>query len=106
MIASRVSRLPTSKSNAGFGQGTSDSRPPPISLLPTLNLGHWARVMCALLLPGGTTSCESLVLYDDVRKADSPTEALAQFFESTYEAAADLLGWNRSELERMPKLGG
>ena len=49
---------------------------------------------------------EFVVLYDDVRKADSPTEALAQFFESTYEAAADLLGWNRSELERMPKLGG
>jgi hypothetical protein len=48
---------------------------------------------------------EFVVLYDDVRKSDSPTEALAQFFESTYEAAADRLGWNRGELERMPKWG-
>ena len=75
--------------------------------LLTPNLRKLARVMCALPAAWWHDELrEFVLLYDDVRKADSPTDALAQFFESTYEAAADLLGWNRSELERMPKLGG
>jgi Family of unknown function (DUF5996) len=43
---------------------------------------------------------EFLMMYDDVRKADSPREALLEFLQSTYEAAANLAKWDRKELER------
>jgi hypothetical protein len=38
--------------------------------------------------------------YDDVRVAASPRAVLLDFCQSTYEAAATLGRWNRSELER------
>jgi hypothetical protein len=38
--------------------------------------------------------------YDDVRSAASPREALLDFCQSTYAAAATLARWNRAELER------
>ena len=38
--------------------------------------------------------------YDDVRAAPSPREALLEFCQSTYEAAATLGNWNRAALER------
>jgi len=37
--------------------------------------------------------------YEDVRRAESPEDALLGFFQSSYEAAADLAGWERSALE-------
>ena len=43
---------------------------------------------------------EYLLPYDEVQKAASPDETLRAFLESTYEAAAELGGWNREELER------
>ena len=43
---------------------------------------------------------EFVLLYDDVRKAASPDEALLDFLQSTYEAAADLSGWDRMALEQ------
>lgn len=43
---------------------------------------------------------EFLILYDDVRKAESPTTALLDFCQSTYEAGATLGKWNRGALER------
>jgi uncharacterized protein DUF5996 len=43
---------------------------------------------------------EFLLMYDDVRKTPAPREALLSFLQSTYEAAANLGNWNRSELER------
>ena len=43
---------------------------------------------------------EFLLMYDDVRLADSPREALLGFLQSTYEAGANLAGWERKELER------
>ena len=39
---------------------------------------------------------EFLLMYDDVRNADSPEEALYAFLESTYEAAARLGNWDRT----------
>jgi Family of unknown function (DUF5996) len=45
---------------------------------------------------------EYLLMYDDVRTADSPTAALLAFCESTYEAAADSGKWDRMALERAP----
>jgi hypothetical protein len=38
--------------------------------------------------------------YDDVRTAASPRQAIFDFCRSTYEAAATLADWNRTELER------
>jgi hypothetical protein len=43
---------------------------------------------------------EFLLMYDDVRRAASPREALLSFLQSTYEAGANLAHWDRKELER------
>jgi hypothetical protein len=43
---------------------------------------------------------EFILLYDDVRRAASPEDALMAFLESTYAAAAELAGWDRKALER------
>jgi hypothetical protein len=42
---------------------------------------------------------EFILLYDDVRKSSSPEEAILVFFQSTYEASANLAGWDRTALE-------
>jgi hypothetical protein len=43
---------------------------------------------------------EFLLMYDDVRISASPRRALLEFLQSTYDAGADLAGWNRKELEK------
>jgi len=43
---------------------------------------------------------EFLLMYDDVRTAPSPKDALMDFLQSTYSAAADLGKWDRKSLER------
>jgi len=43
---------------------------------------------------------EFLLMYDDVRTAASPKDALMEFLQSTYDAAADLGKWDRKSLER------
>lgn len=43
---------------------------------------------------------EFLLMYDDVRTADSPKAALLEFLQSTYDAAADTGNWDRKSLER------
>jgi hypothetical protein len=43
---------------------------------------------------------EFLLRYDAVRRADDPDAMLLAFLQSTYEAAADLAGWDRAALER------
>jgi len=43
---------------------------------------------------------EFLLPYEVVRQAANPDETLLAFLQSTYEAAANLAGWNRTELER------
>lgn len=47
-----------------------------------------------------TEMSEFLLMYDDVRRADSPDAALMEFLQSTYEAGANLAGWDRAALER------
>jgi hypothetical protein len=44
---------------------------------------------------------EFLLMYDDVRCAASPRQALLSFMQSTYEAGAKLARWDRKELERV-----
>jgi Family of unknown function (DUF5996) len=43
---------------------------------------------------------EFLLKYEDLRSAASPEDELLSFLNSTYEAAADLAGWDRVALER------
>jgi hypothetical protein len=43
---------------------------------------------------------EFLLMYEDVRTAESPRIALLEFLQSTYDAAADLGKWDRKSLER------
>lgn len=43
---------------------------------------------------------EFLLMYDDVRVAASPKEALLDFLQSSYEAGANRGGWPRQELEK------
>jgi len=45
---------------------------------------------------------EFILMYGDVRKADSPSASLLDFCRSTYSAGATLGNWNRNELERHP----
>jgi hypothetical protein len=43
---------------------------------------------------------EFILPYDAVRRAANPDEAIQQFVESTYDAAATLANWDRAALER------
>ena len=43
---------------------------------------------------------EFLLMYDAVRQAASPRDALLDFLQTTYDAAADLGHWDRQALER------
>lgn len=43
---------------------------------------------------------EFLITYDAVRQSASPENALMDFLQSTYEASANLAGWDRKALER------
>jgi hypothetical protein len=42
---------------------------------------------------------EFILMYDDMRRANSPEEALYEFLESTYEAGARLANWDRAAVE-------
>lgn len=46
---------------------------------------------------------EFLLMYEDMRKVDSPHGALMDFLQSTYEAAAELGRWDRAALEATPR---
>ena len=43
---------------------------------------------------------EFILPYEAVRTADEPDTAVLEFLQSSYEAAADLAGWDRNQLER------
>lgn len=45
---------------------------------------------------------EFFLPYDDVRQAANPEQTLMSFLNSTYEAGANLAGWDRESLERTP----
>ena len=48
----------------------------------------------------GTEKREFFLMYDDMRRSSSPEQALLDFCQSTYAAAANLAHWNRPELEK------
>lgn len=43
---------------------------------------------------------EFILLYDEVRQSKSPRHEILDFAQRTYEAGADLAGWDRTALER------
>jgi hypothetical protein len=43
---------------------------------------------------------EFFLMYDDVRNSGAPRETLLDFLQSTYDAGANLAGWDRAALER------
>jgi Family of unknown function (DUF5996) len=43
---------------------------------------------------------EFILMYDDVRRTKSPHQEILEFAQRTYEAGADLAGWDRRSLER------
>jgi Family of unknown function (DUF5996) len=43
---------------------------------------------------------EFFLLYSEVQKSESPEATLMEFLQSTYEAGANLAGWDRAALER------
>jgi hypothetical protein len=43
---------------------------------------------------------EFFLLYDNVRKAETPEQTLMDFCQTTYEAGANLASWDRNALER------
>ena len=45
---------------------------------------------------------EFILPYEEVRTASDPEAHLTSFLQSTYDAAADLAGWDRVKLEREP----
>jgi hypothetical protein len=45
---------------------------------------------------------EYFLMYDDVRRAESPRDMLLEFMQSTYEAGANMAKWDRGALERVP----
>jgi hypothetical protein len=52
-----------------------------------------------------TSLGEFILPYEAVRTASAPDAALLDFFQSTYDAAADLGSWPRAALERHPPQG-
>ena len=46
---------------------------------------------------------EFILPYDAVRRSAAPDDLLLSFLQSTYDAAANLAGWNRTALERQPE---
>jgi len=101
-LADRVTREAYSHevSSAGFWPGNEDAPPLFYSYAYPTPDGF----------SGATVGPEGAVWHDDlgefilpyeaVRSADEPEDALMTFLQSTYEAAADLLGWDREALER------
>lgn len=46
------------------------------------------------------TSKEFMLPYEELRMLPEPDKALMEFLTSTYEAGANLAGWDRAALER------
>jgi hypothetical protein len=89
---------------AGFWLGSDDlprpefysyAMPPPPGLADATirpESAHWVASRGEFILP-----------YEDVRTAADPDAALLGFLQSTYDAAADLGGWDRELLEDRPQ---
>ena len=103
-LADRVTREAYSHEvwSGGFWPGTAGGFERPAFYAyayPSRRASREAKVMpdAAYFHP---TLREFLLPYDDLRTLPDPDAAVAEFLQSTYEAAADLGGWDRATLER------
>jgi hypothetical protein len=62
---------------------------PAMSVRPTV--AYYSRELADFILP-----------YESVRSASSPDDILLDFFQSVYDAGADLARWDRASLDRAP----
>ena len=70
------------------------ARPEPPGLAATAirpRAAYYSRELADFILP-----------YDAVRSVSSPDDAVLQFYQSVYDAAADLARWDRAALDRPP----
>jgi len=90
-------------SSAGFWPG-SESYPQPVFF--SYAYPAPAGFSAAQVKPEGARFDSSLgefvLPYDAVRESQDPDSTLLEFLQSTYEAAADLGGWDRAALEMKP----
>ena len=86
--------------SAGFWPGKGDSD----AVFYTYAAPEPAGFSTAKIIPAAasynTKMSEYFLPYEEVRKSSSPRQALLDFAESTYVAAATLGDWDRAALER------
>ncbi len=91
-------------SSAGFWPGGGDIKGPAFYSYTT---PEPAGFKTAAVLPKAASYQQAigefLLMYDDIRSAGAPESDLMDFLQSTYEAGANLAGWDRSNLERAGK---
>jgi hypothetical protein len=88
-------------SSVGFWPGGGNIAGPAFySYMAPEPLGYRDRQVLPASARYDTSLNEFILMYDDVRTATSPSAALLDFCQSTYEAGADLAAWDRNSLER------
>jgi hypothetical protein len=88
-------------SSCGFWPGDGVSRPPAFYAYSyPESAGYPARPIEPSAAYYDVQAREFLLPYDSVRAAATPGDMLLRFFQSAYEAAADLGTWERASLER------
>jgi hypothetical protein len=80
---------PGDENSAAFFYAYAYPEPAGYAQRPMASPGHYDKTLREFVLP-----------YEAVRAAANPDAILLQFFQSAYEAAADLGHWDRSALER------
>jgi hypothetical protein len=93
-------------SEAGFWPGDAVYRAPAFYALHYPAPEAYARTAVRPAQAEWSEACRCFVLpYEACRGSDLRNKVL-EFFQTTYEAGADLAGWNRDELERSEPSGG
>ena len=87
-------------SSCGFWPGDENSQPSFYAYAYPEPPGYSARAVVPAAAHYDSTAHEFLLPYEALLQVPDPDEALLQFFQTTYEAAADLGRWDRSALER------
>ncbi len=87
-------------SSCGFWPGDENSPPAFYAYAYPEPQGYAARGAAPAAARYDTTAREFLRPYEVLRAAPNPDQELLRFFETTYAAAADLGGWDRTALDR------
>jgi hypothetical protein len=90
-------------SSCGFWPGDGVSKPPAFYAYAYPEPPHYpVQTVEPVAAQYDLQAHEFLLPYDALRTTADPDATLLRFFQSTYEAAADLGRWNRAELDRVP----